>query len=92
MSLSQVEIINWMGDGEHSRIQKKSKTAEIFHWPDQITAFFSQPQITLTKSDYAVLKNNNLGPEKSTYCNGYVENTILVRELRKIFWALEILF
>lgn len=28
----------------------------------KLLSFVSQPQTTLTKSDYAVLKNNNLGP------------------------------
>lgn len=53
-----------MEKGEHPRIQKISKTEEIAPAFDLTKSlpFVSQPQTTLTKFDYAVLKNN-LSPE-----------------------------
>lgn len=48
-------------------IQEFRKKVKLQKYSIDLTkslSFFSQPQITLTKSDYAVLKNNNLGPEK----------------------------
>lgn len=76
-------------------IQEFRKKVKLKKYSIDLTkslSFLSQPQTTLNKSNYAVLKNSNLGPEKSAYCNGYIENSILVRELRKIFWAIEFYF
>lgn len=54
-----------MEEGELSKIQKKSKSQEIFRafGLAKSLSFVSQPQTTLTKFDYAALKNHNLGPE-----------------------------